>query len=104
MLINVPVDNRTVQNSRQGYPDLTINELLSTVRLDASKGENLLAEKILQAMDMINGQLDELHYLPAPLTADQTRFYKRAICHEAAAIIAEDNLDFDTTSTGQIRG
>ena len=82
------------------YPAIGTRELLSTVRLDASKGEQLLVEKILLAMDIINGQVIFL----TPLTTNQERLYKRAVCYEAAALIGEENLDFDTTTAGQIRG
>lgn len=104
MLINNSLPDLSVENTRHGYPAVSVAELLTEVRLDASKGNELLASKIKDAMDTVNRQLTEKHYLPAPLTEDQSRFYRRAVCNEAAALIAEDNIDFDTTSTGQIRG
>lgn len=104
MLLNNPLTETTVQNPRLDYPSMGITELLSEVRLDASKGNELLASKILSAMDNINRQLSGAHYLIAPLDEDKTRFYKRAVANEAAALIAEENKDFDTSSTGQIRG
>ncbi|WAU72943.1 MULTISPECIES: head completion/stabilization protein [unclassified Acinetobacter] len=104
MLLNNSLSETVVQNPREGYPSISVTELLSEVRLDASKGNELLASNIEAAMDTVNNQLIGKHYLVAPLTVDQTRFYKRAVCNEAAAVIAEDNKDFDTSSTGQIRG
>ena len=103
MLINSELNNMIVDNPMVGYPSVGLFELINTVRLDKSKGENLLEEKIKQAMDSINHQLIDFP-LPVPLSDAQTRSYKRAVCHEAAALIAEDNLDFDTSSTGQVRG
>lgn len=103
MLINSELNNVIVNNPIAGYPSIGLFELINTVRLDKSKGENLLEEKIKQAMDTINNQLVDFPLI-LPLLDAQVRSYKRAVCHEAAALIAEDNLDFDTSSTGQVRG
>lgn len=100
MIVNAPLSNTLVVNPVQGYPSIGTRELLVVVRVDASKGQDLLAEKILLAMDTINGEVKFI----APLTTDQERLYKRAVCYEAAALIGEDNLDYDTTTGGQIRG
>lgn len=100
MLLNVPLSNTDVPNPKPDYPSVGTRELLGTVRVDASKGEDTLAEKILLAMDTINGQVK----FTEPLTTDQERLYKRAVCYEAAALLGEDNLDFDTTTAGQVRG
>lgn len=100
MLLNVPLSNTNVPNPKLDYPSVGTRELLGTVRVDASKGEDTLTEKILLAMDTINGQVKFL----GPLTTDQERLYKRAVCYEAAALLGEDNLDFDTTTAGQVRG
>ncbi|QHH99247.1 head completion/stabilization protein [Acinetobacter dispersus] len=103
MLINNALPDANVINPRQGYPAISVAELLAQGRVDASKGEVLLTAKVSEAMDTINSQLIGKRYLIAPLTDDQKRNYVKAVCYEAAALIAEDNLDFDTTSTGQIR-
>ena len=100
MLVNVALSNTNVPNPKLAYPSVGTRELLGTVRVDASKGEDALTEKILLAMDTINGQVKFL----GPLTTDQERLYKRAVCYEAAALLGEDNLDFDTTTAGQVRG
>src|SRR5690606_23061202 len=100
MLLNVPLSNTDVTNPKLDYPNVGTRDLLGTVRVDASKGEDTLTEKILLAMDTINGQVK----FTEPLTTDQERLYKRAVCYEAAALLGEDNLDFDTTTAGQIRG
>lgn len=100
MLLNAPVTDSEVQNPEPAYPNVSISDLLGTVRLDQSKGEVLLTEKILLAMDNINDQV----LLLKIDTETQIRKYKRAVCYEAAALICEDNLDFDTTTNGQSRG
>lgn len=100
MLVNVPVSDSEIQNPEPDRPNVSINDLLAQVRLDQSKGEVFISEKIILAMDNINDQT----LLILIDTDRKIRYYKRAVCYEAAALIAEDNLDFDTTSAGQIRG
>ncbi|NIE97431.1 head completion/stabilization protein [Acinetobacter sp. Tr-809] len=100
MLLNAPVRDAEVENPIAEYPSLSIKDLLANVRLDQSKGELLLTEKILLAMDTINGDLKGLDIH----SKEQIRKYKRAVSYEAAALICEDNLDFDTTTAGQVRG
>lgn len=100
MLLNAPVTDAEVQNPIAEYPNISIKDLLGQVRLDQSKGELLLSEKILLAMDTINGDIDFMQIE----SDEQIRKYKRAVSYEAAALICEDNLDFDTTTTGQARG
>ena len=100
MLVNVPVSDSEIQNPEPDRPNVSINDLLAQVRLDQSKGEAFISEKIILAMDNINDQT----LLILIDTDRKIRYYKRAVCYEAAALIAEDNLDFDTTSAGQIRG
>lgn len=100
MLLNASVPNSEVQNPDPERPNVSIKDLLGTVRLDQSKGEPLLTEKILLAMDIINDQI----LLLKIETETQIRKYKRAVCYEAAALIGEENLDFDTTTNGQSRG
>ncbi|ATU46262.1 hypothetical protein CS557_12520 [Acinetobacter junii] len=100
MLLNAPVNDAEVQNPIAEYPNISIKDLLAQVRLDLSKGELLLTEKILLAMDIINRDIDFIEIV----SDEQIRKYKRAVSYEAAALICEDNLDFDTTTTGQVRG
>ena len=100
MLLNAPVTNSEVPNPDPERPNVSITDLLGTVRLDQSKGELLLTEKILLAMDIINDQI----LLLKIETETQIRKYKRAVCYEAAALIGEENLDFDSTTNGQSRG
>lgn len=100
MLLNASLPDHVVQNPESDRPNVSLHDLLGTVRLDQSKGELLLTEKIVLAMDNINDQVLLLRIE----TETQIRKYKRAVCYEAAALICEDNLDFDTTTTGQSRG
>ena len=58
MLLNAPVTDAEVQNPIAEYPNISITDLLAQVRLDQSKGELRLTEKILLAMDTINGDID----------------------------------------------
>lgn len=100
MLLNAPVTDAEVQNPIAEYPNISIKDLIAQVRLDQSKGELLLSEKITLAMDIINREIDFMLIE----SDEQIRKYKRAVSYEAAALICEDNLDFDTTTTGQSRG
>lgn len=100
MLLNSPVADSEIQNPDADRPNVSIKDLLGQVRLDQSKGEDFITEKIILAMDNINDQTMLLKIE----TDRQIRYYKRAVCYEAAALICEDNLDFDTTTTGQVRG
>ena len=100
MLLNAPVPDNEVENPDAMRPNISISDLLAQVRLDQSKGEVLLTEKIMLAMDNINDQTLLINIE----TETQIRYYKRAVCYEAAALICEDNLDFDTTTNGQSRG
>lgn len=100
MLLNAPVTDAEVQNPIAEYPNISIKHLLAQVRLDQSKGELLISEKITLAMDIINREIDFMLIE----SDEQIRKYKRAVSYEAAALICEDNLDFDTTTTGQSRG
>ncbi|ASN71638.1 hypothetical protein 2F1_37 [Uncultured Caudovirales phage clone 2F_1] len=100
MLLNASVPDHIVKNPEPDRPDVSIKDLMGMVRLDLSKGTELLAEKIVLAMDDINDQT----LLLKIETDEQIRKYKRAVCYEAAALICEENLDFDTTTGGQSRG
>ncbi|MCR4529823.1 head completion/stabilization protein [Acinetobacter venetianus] len=100
MLINNALTSTPVINPRIDYPSMDVTELLSNVRLDESKGHDFLSSKILDAMDNINRQLTDKYYLSPPLTNEQIRIYKRAVSYEAAALISEENIDFDTSSVG----
>lgn len=103
MLFNTPLDNQTFPNPQPGYPSLDLLEMLTVVRINKATGRELVHAKVIEAMDNINRQLGQAS-LSLPLDADQQRFYKRAVAYEAAALIGEDALDFDTSSEGQIRG
>lgn len=100
MLVHAPVENSLVANVQPELPSIPVLQLTAVTRTDQSMGETFLVEKIRHAMDIINRQImDE----PLPLNADKERCYVRAVLHEAAALISEDNADYDTTASGQDR-
>lgn len=108
MLINSPLNNETFSNPDPAYPSLDLLELFAVVRINKATGAEVIASKVIEAMDTINRQLRDYQFNNAsvinlPLDADRSRFYKRAVAYEAAALIGEDNLDYDTSSNGQIR-
>lgn len=101
MLVHAPVENSLVANVQYGLPSIPVLDLATVTRVDSNMGEDFLVEKIRHAMDIINRQImDE----PLPLNESKERFYVRAVLHEAAALISEDNADYDTTASGQDRG
>ena len=101
MLVHAQVANTLVVNVELGLPSISVLQLAAVTRTDNSMGEAFLIEKIRHAMDIINHQIKDVLL---PLSAAKERFYIRAVLHEAAALISEDNADYDTTATGQDRG
>lgn len=100
MIVHAPVANSLVANFQSGLPSIPVLDLKAVTRIDSNMGESFLVEKIRHAMDIINGQIMDVSL---PLNAAKERFYVRAVLHEAAALISEDNADYDSTSTGQDR-
>lgn len=103
MLFNSPLSDEIFQNPDQAYPNLAMLELLAIVRVNKATGRDIIQSKVIEAMDTINRQLSTKN-LSFPLDTNKERYYKRAVAYEAAALIGEDSLDYDTTSDGQIRG
>ena len=103
MLFNSPLDDETFQNPNPAYPSLTMVEMITVVRVNQATGKDKIKSKVIEAMDTVNRQLVNKN-LALPLDASKERFYKRAVAYEAAALLGEDDLDFDTTTEGQIRG
>lgn len=101
MLVHAPVENSLVSNVQSGLPSIPLLDLKAVTRVDSNMGEAFLVEKIRHAMDIINPQIKDV---PLPLNESKERFYVRAVLHEAAALISEDNADYDTTASGQDRG
>lgn len=101
MLVHAELENSLVANVQSGLPSIPLLDLPKLTRVDKNMGEDFLVEKIRHAMDILNLQIkDEM----LPLNADKERCYVRAVLHEAAALISEDNADYDTTASGQDRG
>lgn len=84
-----------------GRPAVSIKDLLRTVRLDKiQKVRICLLKKFCWRWTA-----SILKVLLLKIESDmQIRKYRRAVCYEAAALICEDNLDFDTAAAGQTRG
>lgn len=100
MIVHAPVVNSLVANVQSGLPSIPVLDLKAVTRVDSNMGETFLVEKIRHAMDIINGQIMDVSL---PLNAAKERSYVRAVLNEAAALISEDNADYDSTSTGQDR-
>lgn len=103
MLVNSPVTATSIANPVAGWPSLSTADLTSVSRIDKSLGNDYLQAKLQHAYDVINRQLAALMLQP-PETDFVRRSYKRAVVHEAAALISEDHLDYDSTGDGLIRG
>lgn len=101
MLVNAPITDMVIENLQTGLPSIHLLQLNDMVRVDKNMGESFLVEKIRHAMDIINPHIIAV---PLPLNAALTRFYTRAVLFEAAALISEENADFDTTASGLDRG
>jgi hypothetical protein len=101
MLVNAPITDVVIENLQTGLPSIHLLQLNDMVRVDKNMGESFLVEKIRHAMDIINHHIIAV---PLPLNAALTRFYTRAVLFEAAALISEENADFDTTASGLDRG
>lgn len=109
MLVTSQVENKQIANVIDGLPSLNLIELSKVMRIDSSLGEIRLETFIIDAMDTINGELESfiestvLHLPPIELTPKQTRTYKRALMHEACALMTDQYVDFDTASSSRMR-
>lgn len=103
MLINSPVTESTISNPVADWPSISTSDLTQVARIDKSLGQPYLQAKIEHAYDLINGQLALRLILP-PEDDFARRTYIRAVIHEAAALISEEHLDFDSSGDGLIRG
>lgn len=103
MLFNSSLDDETFLNPDPDYPNMAMLEMFAVVRVNKATGREIIKSKVIEAMDNVNRQLANIT-LSFPLDANKARYYKRAVAYEAAALLGEDNLDFDTTTEGQIRG
>lgn len=114
MLINQQVQAQNVPNPYAHLPSVNTDDMVQLMRIDKTLGAERIAGYINGAYDTVNGDL------PAPFFSLLTlqrhlsdkrihkdtfdRTYKRAVMHEAAALIADNYVDYDTTSQGAISG
>lgn len=114
MLINEQVQAQTVINPYSFLPSVSTEDMVQLMRIDKTLGSDRIASYINDAYDTIRGELPvgvfslltfERHLVihRMDLVSFQ-RAYKRAIMNEAAALIADNYIDYDTTSQGAIRG
>lgn len=114
MLINQQVQAKNVPNHYAHLPSVSTEDMVQLMRIDKTLGADRIAGYIDNAYDTINGELPasffslltlQRHLSKKPLRTDIfERTYKRAIMNEAAALIADNYVDYDTTSQGAISG
>lgn len=110
MLINQQVQAQDVPNPYAHLPSISTDDLVQLMRIDKTLGADRIAGYINDAYDTVNGYLPtacfSLYTLQRHLSdrrIDITIFeraYKRAVMNEAAALIADNYIDYDTTSQG----
>lgn len=113
MLINEQIQAQTVQNPYSHLPSVSTGDMVQLMRIDKTLGSERIAGYINDAYDTVNGDLPvacfSLITLDRHLSLNRLnvvifrRTYKRAIMNEAAALIADNYIDYDTTSQGTIR-
>ena len=114
VLINQQVQAKHVPNHYAHLPSVSTEDMVQLMRIDKTLGADRIAGYIDNAYDTINGELPasffslltlQRHLSEKRLRTDIfERTYKRAIMNEAAALIADNYVDYDTTSQGAISG
>ncbi len=111
MLINQQIQSENVDNPLDFLPSVTVDDMITLMRVDKTQGSPRIASYISHAYDEINRMLPETHsdgsYLDTLTYVkldEYCRTYKRAVLHEAAALMADDYSDYDSTGAGVIRG
>ena len=114
MLINQPVESTTVLNPYSHLPSISTDDMIQLMRIDKTIGVQRITGYIVTAYDIVNGELPatlfslltlERHLSTKRIDRDTfDRTYKRAVMHEAAALVADNYVDYDTTSQGAISG
>ncbi len=101
MLINEQISRSQVANPISTLPSIATDDVVSLMRIDKSFGTARISNAIMDAYDIINRQIS-----PWRTVQDErfVRAYKRAVLHEAAALLSDLYVDFDTIGQGQIRG
>lgn len=114
MLINQQVQAQNVPNPYAHLPSVSTDDMVQLMRIDKTLGADRIAGYINDAYDTINGELPatffslltiQRHLSEKRIHKDTfDRTYKRAVMNEAAALIADNYVDYDTTSQGAISG
>lgn len=114
MLINQQVQAQNVPNHYAHLPSVSTEDMVQLMRIDKTIGADRIAGYIDNAYDTVNGDLPatffslltlQRHLADKRMLPDKfARTYKRAIMNEAAALIADNYVDYDTTSQGAISG
>lgn len=114
MLINEQVQAQNVPNYYAHLPSVSTEDMVQLMRIDKTLGTERIAGYINDAYDTVHGDLPvsifslltlERHLSDKKIDlATFRRTYKRAVMNEAAALIADNYIDYDTTSQGAIRG
>ncbi len=114
MLINQQVQTQNVPNHYAHLPSVSTEDMVQLMRIDKTLGADRIAGYIDNAYDTVNGDLPatffslltlQRHLADKRMLPDKfARTYKRAIMNEAAALIADNYVDYDTTSQGAISG
>lgn len=114
MLINQQVQAQNVINPYVHLPSVSTDDMVQLMRIDKTIGAERIAGYISDAYDTVNGDLPatlfsfitfQRHLAVQRIEQDTfNRTYKRAIMNEAAAIFADNYVDYDTTSQGAISG
>ena len=112
MLINQQVQAQNVPNHYAHLPSVSTEDMVQLMRIDKTLGADRIAGYIDNAYDTVNGDLPatffslltlQRHLADKRMLPDKfARTYKRAIMNEAAALIADNYVDYDTTSQGAI--
>ncbi len=104
MLINQQINPEDVNNPLDFLPSVSVDDMISLMRIDKTQGSERIAEYIAHAYDVVNG------YLPSkmldksyPQSEHWRRTYCRAVLHEASALFVDDYPDYDSTGAGSIR-
>ena len=114
VLINQQVQAKNVPNHYAHLPSVSTEDMVQLMRIDKTLGVDRIAGYIDNAYDTVNGDLPatffslltlEQHLSTKRIDRDTfDRAYKRAVMHEAAALAADNYVDYDTTSQGAISG
>lgn len=114
MLINQQIQAQNVPNHYAHLPSVNTDDMVQLMRIDKTLGAERIAGYINDAYDTVNGDLPATffslltlqRYLFQKKINEGTfnRTYKRAVMNAAAALIADNYVDYDTTSQGAISG